>query len=167
MSSQLNRRILFRPDRYKYVRGAREKSCVFCKAAKNRVSLKTLCVYKTEHSLVILNKFPYNSGHLLVLPRRHCGNLFDLSELEFTDLNQTLRLAAKGVQKVYKPTGFNMGLNHGRAAGAGLPDHLHYHIIPRWEGDLNFFPLITDTKVVIESLEQTYKKLIHYFGGLT
>jgi ATP adenylyltransferase len=114
--------------------------------------------------MVVLNKYPYNSGHLLVLPQRHEGSLFDLSEVEYKDLQDTLRLACQAVTEVYQPAGFNVGLNHGRAAGAGIPDHLHFHVIPRWEGDLNFFPLVTDTKVVIEDLRQTYKKLTQFFG---
>jgi ATP adenylyltransferase len=165
--SKLNRRVLFRPKRSSYVRGIKKSKapCVFCEAAKNKTSLKTLCVFKSEHSMVILNKFPYNSGHLLVLPKRHQGNLFVLTQEEYLDLNETLKMACQAITQVYEPAGFNIGLNHGRAAGAGLPDHLHFHIIPRWEGDLNFFPLVTDTKVVIEDLHQSYKKLSQYFGS--
>jgi ATP adenylyltransferase len=165
--SKLNRRVLFRPKRSNYVRGIKNSKtrCVFCEAAKNKPSFKTLCVFKSEHSMVILNKFPYNSGHLLVLPQRHEGNLFELSQEEYLDLNETLKLASQAITKIYEPAGFNIGLNHGRAAGAGLPDHLHFHVIPRWEGDLNFFPLVTDTKVVIEDLKQSYKKLSQYFRG--
>ena len=107
--------------------------------------------------MVILNKFPYNSGHLLVLPLKHVGQIFDLADIEYQDLQSVVRMAAEGIQKVYQPSGFNMGLNHGRAAGAGLPDHIHYHLVPRWEGDLNFFPLIADTKVVVENLEQSFE----------
>lgn len=159
--SKLNRRVLFRPKRSRYVRGIAKdkKTCVFCEAAKNRPSAKTLCLYKTEHSMVVLNKYPYNTGHLLVLPKRHEGRLFELSEDEYRDLHLTLRIACAVIEKTYNPAGFNVGLNHGRAAGAGLPEHLHFHIIPRWEGDLNFFPLVTDTKVVIETLEKSYKRL--------
>jgi ATP adenylyltransferase len=165
--NKLNRRVLFRPKRSSYVRGIKKTkvACVFCEAAKNKIRFKNLCVYKSEFSMVILNKFPYNSGHLLVLPQRHEGNLFKLTQEEYSDLNSTLKLACQAVTDLYKPAGFNVGLNHGRAAGAGLPDHLHYHVIPRWEGDLNFFPLVADTKVVIEDLKQSYKKLSQYFGS--
>ncbi len=167
-SSQLNRRILFRPKRYKYVKGAKDVGgCVFCLAAKKKKSLKTLCLYQTQHSMVVLNKFPYNSGHLLVLPKRHVGEIFDLSDVEYQDLQLTVRLAAEAIQKVYQPSGFNLGLNHGKAAGAGIPHHIHYHIVPRWEGDLNFFPLIADTKVVIEELDQSFKKLSQFFEGVS
>lgn len=163
-ASQLSRRVLFRPKRYKYVKGAKEKGeCVFCVADQKKPTFKTLCLYQSEHSMVILNKFPYNSGHLLVLPRNHVAEIFDLTDAEYLDLQMTVRLAAQAIEEVYQPSGFNMGLNHGKAAGAGIPKHLHYHLIPRWEGDLNFFPLIADTKVVIEELSQSYKKLSQFF----
>lgn len=167
-TSKLNRRVLFRPKRYKYVKGIKDAGgCVFCLAEKKKVSSKTLCLYKTEHSMVVLNKFPYNSGHLLVLPRKHVAEIFDLTDIEYQDLQMTVRLAAQAIKEVYQPAGFNMGLNHGKAAGAGIPKHVHYHLIPRWEGDLNFFPLIADTKVVIEDLDQSYDKLFQFFEGVS
>ncbi|MEK2644641.1 HIT family protein [Bdellovibrio sp. BCCA] len=156
----LERDVLFRPDRMKYVRKLiKPEGCVFCRAAQAEVSFETLCVYKSKHSMVVLNKFPYNSGHVLVLPQRHCGDLLKLSEEEFRDLQDTIRLTMKSLNEVYEPGGINVGLNHGAVAGAGIPEHLHYHLIPRWAGDLNFFPLIAETKVLVESLEQTYEKL--------
>lgn len=156
----LERDVLFRPDRLKYVRKLiKPDGCVFCRAAQGEVSIGTLCVFKSKHSMVVLNKFPYNSGHVLVLPQRHCGDLLKLSEEEFRDLQDTIRLAMKVLNEAYEPGGINIGLNHGAVAGAGIPEHLHYHMIPRWAGDLNFFPLIAETKVLVESLEQTYEKL--------
>lgn len=156
----LERDVLFRPDRMKYVRKlVKPEGCVFCMAAKEEASFETLCVYKTKHSMVVLNKYPYNSGHLLVLPLRHCGDMLKLSDAEYTDVQETIRLVMKAVMEAYEPGGINLGLNHGAAAGAGIPEHLHYHLIPRWSGDLNFFPLIAETKVLVESLEQTYEKL--------
>jgi ATP adenylyltransferase len=160
----LERDVLFRPDRLKYVRKlVANEGCVFCNAAKKEQSFETLCIYKSKHSMIVLNKYPYNSGHLLILPLEHIGNLLDLSEAEFIDLNETVRLALSALNETYKPEGVNVGLNHGRVAGAGIPEHLHYHMIPRWAGDLNFFPLIADTKVVVESLEQTYTRLEPFF----
>jgi len=160
----MERDVLFRPDRLKYVRKLiKPEGCVFCRASKEAVSFDTLCVYKTKHSMVLLNKFPYNSGHVLVLPLRHCGDLLQLSDVEFQDLNNTIRLVMKGLEEIYQPGGINLGMNHGSVAGAGIPEHLHYHVIPRWSGDLNFFPLIAETKVLVESLEQTYERLLGYF----
>lgn len=156
----LERDVLFRPDRMKYVRKLiKPEGCVFCRAAKEEISFETLCVYKSTHSMVVLNKFPYNSGHVLVLPLRHCGDLLKLSDEEYVDLQKTIRLTMKCMTEVYEPGGINVGLNHGAVAGAGIPEHIHYHVIPRWAGDLNFFPLIAETKVLVESLEQTYEKL--------
>lgn len=160
----LERDVLFRPDRMKYVRKLiKPEGCVFCNAAKKEISFESLCVYKSSHSMVVLNKFPYNSGHVLVLPRRHCGDLLKLSEAEFVDLQNTIRHAMKAMTDIYSPGGINLGLNHGAVAGAGIPEHLHYHLIPRWAGDVNFFPLIAETKVLVESLEQTYEKFLEYF----
>jgi ATP adenylyltransferase len=160
----LERDILFRPDRLKYVRKlVKEEGCVFCRAAKERPSFDTLCVYQSEHSMIVLNKYPYNSGHVLAIPRRHVDSLTGLSEKEFIDLHLTLREAQRALQHSYQPAGFNIGLNLGAVAGAGIPDHIHYHIIPRWAGDLNFFPLIAETKTVIESLESTFDRLSAYF----
>lgn len=161
----LEKDILFRPDRYKYVRKlVVPEGCVFCLPAKGEPSFENLCVYKTKHSMVVVNKFPYNSGHVLVLPQRHCGDLLDLPEAEYVDLQHLVRTTVKALKEVYKPAGFNIGLNHGAVAGAGIPEHLHYHIIPRWAGDLNFFPLIAETKVVVESLEQSFERLLRYFN---
>ncbi len=159
----LERDVLFRPDRLKYVRKLiHSDGCVFCVASKE-ISFESLCVYKSKHSMIVLNKYPYNSGHILILPAKHKAEIFDLSEEEFSDLHLTLRLAMKAVTDTYQPGGINVGLNHGQTAGAGIPEHLHYHLVPRWAGDLNFFPLIAETKVVIENLEQTYERLQNFF----
>ena len=160
----LERDVLFRPDRYKYVRKiVKPKGCVFCSANKVKPSLESLCIAKTKHSMVVLNKYPYNSGHILVLPRRHVATLGDLTKAESSDLHELLRKASVALEQAYKPGGLNIGLNMGAVAGAGIPGHLHYHVIPRWAGDLNFFPLIAETKAVIESLEMTFERLVPYF----
>lgn len=159
----MERDVLIRPDRMKYVRKLiKPEGCVFCNAAKE-VSVDTLCAYQSKHSMVVLNKFPYNSGHLLVLPKRHCGDVLQLKDEEYADLQNTVRLVMKALMDIYEPGGINVGLNHGAVAGAGIPEHLHYHVIPRWAGDLNFFPLIAETKVLVESLEQTYDRVLGYF----
>lgn len=162
------RNILFRPDRMKYVRKIiKSDTCVFCHSSKNKISEETLCVYKTKYSQIILNKYPYNSGHLLVLPIDHVGDLLELSPERYDDIHRSVRLAIQAIKVIYEPGGYNVGLNNGLAAGAGIPDHLHYHIIPRWSGDLNFFPLIAETKVVVETLEDSYNRFFNYFSNLT
>lgn len=163
----LKRNVFFRPDRLNYVRKINKPiGCVFCRSASQKNAVETLCVYKTEHSQIVMNKYPYNTGHVLVLPLRHVGDLLELSDAEYDDLHRTLRMAVKAVETVYNPNAFNIGLNHGTLAGAGLPDHLHYHLVPRWSGDLNFFPLIAETKLVIETVEQSYEKMANYFQQL-
>lgn len=164
-SISLIKNVLFKPDRYKYIKKQiKTFGCVFCESSV-KLSFETLCVYKSKFSMIIMNKFPYNSGHVLVLPQRHCGDLFALSNEEYSDLMETVRLASRAVTDIYAPSAFNMGMNHGAWAGAGIPEHLHFHIIPRWAGDLNFFPLIAQTKVVIETLEQTYENYMSYFNS--
>ncbi len=154
------RDLMIRPDRYRYVRKlVKSKSCVFCLCAQGKASFETLTLVKTKQSMVVLNKYPYNNGHLLVLPRRHCGELLQLNSAEYSDLMELLRQSVKVIQKVYGCEGLNIGMNHGAVAGAGIPAHLHWHIIPRWAGDVNFFPLIAETKVVVESLESSYHRI--------
>lgn len=161
----LERDVLFRPDRMKYVRKLiQPEGCVFCQATQDsKPHFESLCVYQTKHSAVVLNKFPYNPGHVLVIPKKHDGDMLNLSDVEFEDLQQTVRQVVAALKKVYNPGGINVGLNLGAVAGAGIPDHLHYHVIPRWSGDLNFFPLIAETKTVVETLETTFERLLAYF----
>jgi len=161
----IERDVFFRPARLKYVRKLiQPEGCVFCTTATEKVSVKTLCLYKTQYSQVVVNKFPYNSGHLLVLPLRHTGDLLSLSDAEFYDLQNMIRLCVHILNQSYQPQGYNIGLNHGASAGAGIPQHIHYHIVPRWNGDLNFFPLIAETKLVIETAESTYLRLKEFFA---
>ena len=153
-----------RPERYKYVRQlVKSEGCVFCTALKKDLGVESLVLSKNDKAMVMLNKYPYNSGHLLVLPTRHVGNLLELKDDEYLEVQHQLRRSAKAVVECYQCTGFNLGLNHGKVAGAGIPDHLHWHVVPRWTGDTNFFPLIAETKVLIETLNQTYDRLKNFF----
>lgn len=161
------RQVLFKPERLKYVRKQIVTTgCVFCEAASKGVSRESLVLFADETKMVIMNKFPYNTGHLLVLPRRHEGEIEVLTKGEVAEIFQMVQTATGFLKQAYKPAGFNVGINLGAAAGAGIPEHLHVHIIPRWSGDTNFFPLIAQTKVVVETLEQTYDRLIPYFDSL-
>ena len=161
----IKRRVLYRPERYQYIKKIDQpKACVFCDAAAVGVAKTSLCVYRSEHSMILLNKFPYNNGHILILPLKHIGNLLELSPVQYEDLMTTVRKAMQAIDDIYHPAAMNLGMNHGAAAGAGIPDHLHFHIVPRWSGDLNFFPLIAETKVVIETLEQTFDNFMRYFS---
>lgn len=156
-----------RPERMKYVRKiVKPVGCVFCSALKNKKRSQTGLLYKSPQAMVILNKYPYNSGHLLILPTRHEGHIEKLNPSEWDEVHHLLKESVAILKKTYSPAGLNVGLNLGSAAGAGIPEHLHYHVIPRWHGDTNFFPLIADTKVVIESLATSFKKLEKSFKKL-
>lgn len=153
-----------RPDRFRYVRRLLpETGCVFCEADKLGVSVDSLVLAQDKHCLVVMNKYPYNNGHLLVLPRQHIGNLWDLDDVTINALARWQKRCVEILKGVLNCQGFNLGLNHGPVAGAGIPDHLHWHIVPRWGGDTNFFPLIAETKVLPESLESTYSRLEAHF----
>jgi len=158
------REILWRPDRFSYLSDKKKPECVFCDALKKGLSVESLVVGMTDLSMIIMNKYPYNNGHLLVLPKRHVADVLDVTEEEYLDINRLLRKTVAALRKCYSspPAGFNLGLNLGSVAGAGIPSHLHYHVIPRWLGDSNFFPLVAQTKVISETLEQTYKRLLPY-----
>ncbi len=153
------RDLMVRPERYRYVRKLiKPQGCVFCKAACEPPSFKTLCVHKTEHSMLLMNKFPYNTGHALVIPIKHHGDMDQLSDEEFLSLSVLLKKTMEVAKDTYECQGLNVGMNLGKVAGAGIPDHIHWHVIPRWHGDTNFFPLVAETKVLSESLEQSYER---------
>ena len=164
------RGVLFRPDRLRYVRKMiKPEGCVFCQAAEASSAGEKgerLLLYRGKSAIVVMNKYPYNTGHLLILPLRHCGEFTELTDAEHAEMNLCLRRAVKVLMDVYNPGGFNVGLNLGSVSGAGIPEHLHYHVVPRWAGDTNFFPLIAHTKVVVETLEQTYARLLPCFEDL-
>lgn len=161
------RDILVRPERLKYVRRiVRPKACVFCQAATTSSRQKKLVLYRDKHAMVLMNKYPYNNGHLLVMPKEHVAHMEDLSDESFQQINAMVRSSVQILKKVYGCEGLNVGLNLGAIAGAGIPDHMHYHVIPRWGGDTNFFPLIAKTKMVVEDHKMTFKKLQPHFKKL-
>jgi ATP adenylyltransferase len=155
----IEREILWRPHRLAYLQSQSHiKDCVFCDARSKGLKPDSLVIYDNGTSMVVLNKFPYNNGHILVLPTRHVPDLTDLADDEFSDIHKVIRMSVSALRKAYdkSPPGMNLGANLGSAAGAG-------HIIPRWIGDANFFPLVGQTKVISETLEQTYNRLLPYF----
>lgn len=157
---------LFAPWRHKYIEATTHDEsgvCVFCEALKLGPSLESLIVFKGEVCSVILNKYPYNNGHTMVIPHRHTSEFDKLSQGEFKELHDLLRKTFTVISKAYGPHGMNIGMNLGRVGGAGVLGHLHYHLVPRWNGDTNFMPIIAQTKVISEGLEETYKKLVALF----
>lgn len=143
-----------------------KEECFLCAAAHSDSSHdeELLVVARREHCFVIMNRYPYNAGHILVTPYRHVGDFGEITAGEMTCIMQTLQEATAIFEKVLKPHGFNIGANLGRVAGAGLPDHIHFHIVPRWHGDTNFMPVLADVKVVSEAMEEIRRKLTVEFS---
>lgn len=136
-----------------------EGACVFCVLARELVSDASGVLLVTPLSFVALNAFPYGSGHLLILPVRHVGELDELTDDEYEDFTRTLRAVTRALTRAYHPDGMNVGMNLGRAGGAGIPKHLHAHALPRWDGDTNFMTTIAETRVLPESLSSTWQKV--------
>lgn len=163
-------RHLWAPWRIEYIlseKDQKKSACIFCERYPQKADKKNLILFRGEQAFVIMNKFPYNSGHLMVVPYRHTGDFPDLSPEENLELMQILQLSIRVLEEVMQPHGFNIGMNLKRVAGAGIEDHLHFHLVPRWDGDTNFMPVIANTKVVSEALERTYDKLKIAFAKLS
>lgn len=149
---------LWAPWRSKYIYLRAPRTCIFCKG-ETTGGKDSYIVDRSRHSFAMLNLYPYNNGHVMVAPYRHVKGLELLSEGELLDLMRLVNKTKKNIDKKLKPHGYNIGLNMGKVAGAGFAGHIHVHIVPRWRGDFNFMPLLADTKVVSESLEEMYMLL--------
>jgi ATP adenylyltransferase len=144
---------------------SREKACIFCNARDAREAEREhLVVSKSDHSLIMINRYPYTSGHLMVVAARHTAELDDLSEAELLDLMQGVVRARALLREVSRPDGFNIGANLGKAAGAGVEDHLHFHVVARWNGDTNFMTVDADVRVISEGLYAQYDRLSAAIG---
>ena len=156
---------LWAPWRMKYIEIAKkgpDDGCFLCQRP-DECSAEGLVLYHGQYNFVIMNRYPYNGGHLMVAPHRHTANLDELSKEELLEHYQLVQQAIKALKETFHPEGFNIGMNLGRIAGAGVDKHIHTHIVPRWAGDTNFMPVIGDTNVVNEALGDTYKKLVDKF----
>ena len=140
-------------------KGSKKAKCLFCTLGRSRPGPRNLVLARTARVLVMLNLYPYNVGHVMVAPIRHRGSLGRLSADESLELTEWLGKVEGALQRAYRPHGFNLGMNLGRTAGAGVLGHLHWHVVPRWNGDTNFMPVIAATKVLPESLDRTYRRL--------
>jgi len=150
---------LWAPWRLEYIAQADEQeSCVFCEAAAGDDEEK-LVVHRGDHAFVVLNKFPYSSGHLMVAPYRHVGDFGDLTDEEALEVHRLAERGLAALAETYRPQGYNLGWNLGRIAGAGVVDHVHLHVVPRWAGDTNFMPVLADVKVLPEHIAQTRLRL--------
>jgi len=160
---------LWAPWRGDFINHKPLEGCIFCQLPAEEgeeADRRNLILGRSAHSFAILNKYPYNNGHLMVIPRRHIAELAAVPAAELADLNQLLQASVAILGRVYLPAGYNIGMNLGRVAGAGIADHLHWHVVPRWGGDTNFMPVIAETKVMIEHLMQSYDKLRPEFQKL-
>jgi ATP adenylyltransferase len=160
---------LWAPWRMQFVEkgGTKETGCIFCRypAEDGEADRGNLVLGRTASSFVMLNKYPYTSGHLMVIPRRHTALLEELTADELADLSRLLQRAIEHMKTAYKPDGINVGMNLGAAAGAGIADHLHWHAVPRWSGDTNFMPVVGEVRVMIEDLDKTWGRLRPLFDA--
>ena len=157
-------KILWAPWRLEYITDAsKNEGCIFCQKSEEKDDKTNLIVHRGKTAFVIMNKYPYNNGHLLIVPFQHTDEMSSLNDEEKLELFDLLRYAQDVLMEVMKPQGFNIGMNLGRLAGAGITDHLHFHIVPRWGGDTNFMPVVGHTKVISEALEKTGEKLKQAF----
>ncbi len=154
---------IWAPWRKEFILKAKESGCLFCELPDERADRKSLILFRGPRTYAVLNRYPYTNGHLMVVPYRHTAELDDLTRDEAGELWELARRSVNLLRAAYRPQGFNLGLNLGRAAGAGVVDHLHLHVVPRWAGDNNFMPVIGNTKVHSLSLDETFRVLARGF----
>lgn len=156
---------IFSPWRYKYIASAdKETGCVFCRARDGK-DQDFLIVHRGDLNFIILNLYPYTSGHLMIVPYEHTDSLAAIDGQTTTEMMEMAKRAQTALEAEYHPDGFNIGMNLGRSAGAGVADHIHLHVVPRWTGDANFVSIVGETRVLPEDLATTYEKLKRYFGS--
>ena len=154
---------LFAPWRMEYLKGEKQKGCVFCKSS---IRDDDLVLYEREYSFVIMNRYPYNPGHLLIVPEAHVGDLEELTPNEKREILDMLNISVRVLKEAMNPEGFNIGANLGKAAGAGVDDHLHVHVVPRWSGDTNFMTVLGEARVIPEDVGKTRDVLKPFFERL-
>jgi ATP adenylyltransferase len=157
---------LWAPWRMDYILQKKKKGCIFCNKLKQEEDEKNLILWRGKYAFVIMNKFPYNNGHLMVVPKRHCIELDQLDDKEIRELSSVLKASLRVLKGCLSPQGFNLGMNIGTVGGAG-EEHIHFHIVPRWGGDTNFMPVLSETKIIPEYLDKTYQKLRAGFKNLS
>jgi len=157
---------IFAPWRIEYIRSPKYEGCIFCDFPSENRDDERLILYRGEKSFIIMNNYPYNPGHLMIAPYRHVGQLEELRHEEMDEIMNLASLAVRAIKKSMNPDGFNIGINIGRVAGAGIEDHIHLHIVPRWNGDTNFMPVLADVKVIPEAVEETFKILKETINSL-
>ncbi|RLC94317.1 MAG: HIT family hydrolase [Chloroflexi bacterium] len=150
---------IWAPWRMEFILAEKPGGCILCDRPKGKEDKASLILYRGERNFVMLNKYPYNPGHLMVSPYRHVPTLEDLSDEELWEHADLVRRSTRALRRAFQPAAFNIGINIGRTAGAGIGDHIHTHVVPRWEGDTNFMPVVANTRVLPEGLASTYDRL--------
>jgi len=150
---------LWAPWRIEYILSKKPPGCIFCDKPAENSDEKNLILFRGRYNFIIMNAFPYNNGHMMVVPYRHTSSLSGWSDEERLEFLELADLGVELLKRVMRPDGFNLGINMGLVAGAGVAAHIHFHIVPRWNGDTNFMPVLSDTRVISEHLEATYFKL--------
>ena len=143
--------------------GAKEQGCIFCVKPQEDHDDENLILYRGERCFVLMNLFPYNNGHLMIAPYQHVPTIEQLKAPTLTEIMKTAQKSLAALRGAMHPDGFNMGINQGKVAGAGIADHVHYHVVPRWDGDTNFMPVLADVKVMPDYLQNTYRQLKPFF----
>jgi ATP adenylyltransferase len=157
---------LWSPWRYRYISTAdRVPGCIFCTAASEQKDEENLVAFRGRHNFVILNRYPYTSGHLMIVPYAHVATLGELPDETLSEMALLTRDAEKQLRAIYHPEGLNVGMNIGKCAGAGIAGHVHTHVVPRWTGDSNFMSVVGETRVLPEALEDTYRKISTAWRG--
>ena len=154
---------IWAPWRLEFIQMEKPKGCILCDKPKQNKDAENYIIYRGQLNFVMLNAYPYNPGHLMVAPYRHIDSIEGMTDDELHEHFEIVRRSTGILRDVYCPGGFNLGLNLGRVAGVGIADHIHTHIVPRWQGDSNFMPVIAETKVLPEALSLTYQKLLGKF----
>ncbi|MGB3092691.1 MAG: HIT domain-containing protein, partial [Candidatus Zixiibacteriota bacterium] len=157
---------LWAPWREKFILCEKEPGCFLCRTSREKQDRKNLILFRGEKCFVILNRYPYNNGHLMIAPFRHVGKLEELRDEELTEIWKTAQLCVRALKSGLKPKGINLGMNLGKVSGAGVGDHIHLHIVPRWQGDTNFMPIFAETKVISVGLSNTYRLLKKELRGI-
>ncbi len=150
---------LWAPWRMEFIKGSQPKDCIFCTLPADTRDKENLIAYRGKESYIILNKFPYNNGHLLIVPNQHVATYLEVPDSTLTEMHALSKKALRALDKCYQPQGYNFGINQGEAAGAGVKHHLHLHIVPRWAGDTNFMPVIGETKSLPQHLSKSFEDL--------
>lgn len=157
---------LWAPWRIDYIRNPKEEGCVFCNKFKSEDDRKNLVLYRGKGSFTLMNLYPYSNGHLLISPYKHISNMNELSNQENGEIMWMAKQCMNILRLTMNAEGFNFGANIGKAGGAGIEEHIHYHIVPRWKGDTNFMPVVGNTKVMVEGLIESWEGLIPHFNKL-